>query len=154
MTRFGWPSELQKGTLNVSELLTAKAWTAADILNLFRHLDEDHSYADQIWYGTIRSAWIESKWSDLITVTNVSRNNEGLPNLGPDDFDGHDGEIEDWATTLADIHVVTNRGTKVGTGQPIVVAFRQQTRPTVFCEQATEQEVRKAIHDLRKGSPA
>lgn len=142
-----------------NELTTRRMWTADDIDVMFllaylRQPGREEIWYDlrlhgreEIWYGSIRAAWEERAWPALSLVVNVTRREMGQSDLGPGDFDDHPSEIEGWVLEIG----ATSGATMIGSGRPIAVAFRKQISPTVFCEEATELEVRAAIRTLHRG---
>lgn len=129
---------------------TPQTWTAAAIEALFsearRMIDEEnreatrsHSnpfgepYADLTWVGSIREAWEDSKWRRLREAVNEDRDEP----LTWEDFEANEAEIGDKAKETAD--------TVVGTGRAVAVAFSDGAYPTVFCESASEEQVRDAV---------
>jgi hypothetical protein len=127
-----------------------RTWTAAEITDLFseaHHLVDAENreatagpfnpfgdaFESLVWHGTIQEAWESDRWRGLSEAVNADRDEE----LTWEDWADHAAEIEDTAKTEAE--------TVVGTGRPLVVAFADGQYPCVFCEHATEEQVRDAV---------
>lgn len=137
---------------NEMQAMTLKTWTTDSIEALFREAHDaadtanrkatrghfnpyGDAYEDLTWYGSIREAWEEGEWQQLREAVNEDRE-EGEALTG-DDWEGYETAIGDKAKEFAD--------TVVGTGRAVTVAFCDGAYPAVFCEQASEEQVRDAV---------
>jgi hypothetical protein len=131
---------------------TPRTWTADEINTLFteahntadvanREATRGHfnpfgdAFEDLTWVGSIHEAWEQEEWRRLREAVNEDRE-EGEA-LTWEDWEGNEAEIGDKAKEIAD--------TVVGTGRAIAVAFCDGAYPAVFCELASEEQVRDAV---------
>jgi hypothetical protein len=129
----------QTWTTEAIEALFREAHDAADAANReatrgpFNPFGD--AFEDLTWYGSIREAWEQEEWERLAEAVNEDR--EAAEELTWEDWEANEAEIGDKAKEIAD--------TVVGTGRAVAVAFCDGAYPAVFCELASEEQVRDAV---------
>lgn len=116
-----------------------RKWTPEEIAAIFReafdetddanreatsgpHNPYGDAYDDLTWHGTIEEARSDRSW----------------PKTDPEDYE--EGEEPDTAALA-----IEQASNVVGTGRPIYAAFCDGAFPAVFCEDASEADVRAAV---------